>query len=257
MGGYLLKRTAATILLLGSLLFNAPGASALDRKEIYSRLEQIPVFVLINDKGNPILVSAATASKDKPQQAVYFFVSPEEAKKFEGLFKKSEPNLAKTAKLRAIPMSQALKFAEEQQGKKEPLKVEIVPREESVQYAFTLAKQINKELKNFPGLPLFALTDLTGKQVISVKRDAKKEPNQLYFFDEADAKGFYEGLKKRNPDLAAKTKISAAPFQNLLGIMSKMTKTSEADRIVLIPSNAALKYVQEITPKTAAPKSKP
>jgi len=222
---------------------------ALERKDVVNRLSQIPVFALINEKGSPILVSP----KNDPSKAQYatFFLQPQEAENFQNLLKRSDPKLAKTVQLRALPLSLALQFAEDQKDKKPPVRVDIVPHKPSMDYALTLAKQMSKEVKTFPGVPVFALTDLKGSQVISVRRDGKGSPSQLYFFDEDDAKQFFATLKKSNPKLAQATRISAAPFQNLFDGMLKIQKPAEADQIVLVAPTASLQYAKKINPAPA------
>jgi hypothetical protein len=165
------------------------------------------------------------------------------------LLKGSDPALAKTVRIQAIPLSRALMFAEAQKANKKPVKVDVVPHRQSLEYALTVAQQSNKDLKKFPGVPVFALTDLKGQKVISVKRKDSDQPSQIYFFDEVDAQTAFTSLKSKNPQLAAQTRISAAPFQNLLAALFKMQKPAEADRIILYPSTAALKYAQTLAPK--------
>ncbi len=225
---------------------------ALDRKDVFNRLTQIPVFTLVNEKGNPILVSPKN-DKSGTQYAT-FFLSPQEIQNFNNALKASNPTLAKAVSIRALPLGKALEFGEAQKAQNKPLKIDIIPHKSTLDFALTLAKKTNKDLKTFPGIPIFALTDLTGKKVISVQRKDSTTPNQLYFFDETDAQNALNNLTKSNNKLAAQTRISVAPFQNLLGILLKMEKSSDADRIVMIPSQTSLKFAKQVNPAPASSK---
>ncbi|WP_218080542.1 Tic22 family protein [Anthocerotibacter panamensis] len=227
------------------------AAQALDRKEVFNRLRQIPVFTLINDKGSPVLVTPK-ADKDKLQHAT-FFLNPQDVKEFQNLLNKGNPTLAKTVTVRAVPLNLAFQFGEEQKANKQPVRVDIVPTRKSVDYALTLAKQVNKDLKQFPGVPVFALTDLTGQKVVSIQPKGQSAPSQVYFLDEKDAQTTLTNLKKANPKLATQTRISAAPFENLLGLLLKLEKPADADRILVVPSTAALSYAKQLNPNPAKP----
>lgn len=234
------------VALVACVLALQLSVGALERKEVFARLTQIPVFTLVNNQGSPVLVSR----KNDPSKAQYatFFFQPQDAERFQTMMQGSNPGLAKSVKLRAIPLSLALQFSDDQKNKKPPVRIDLIPRETSMDYALTLAKQIDKSVKQFQGVPVFALTDLKARQVISVRRDPSNQPSQLYFFDESDAKSFFETLKRSNPKLAKETRISAAPLENLLAGMLKIQKPAEADQLVLIGSSASVKYAQKLQP---------
>jgi hypothetical protein len=225
-------RNQITLFLLGTTLGLALSqpAHALDEN------------VVLNEKSSPVLVAPPKGAKTSATQIAYFFLSKQELADFQNVLQKSNPTLAKSVKAKALPLGKALEFGKE--NKKNKLAIEILPAQSSLRYALKLAQEKEKSLKIYPGIPVFALTDKSEKNVLGVKQNGQTV--QPFFFDSQDAERTFAALKQKNPELAKNTKISVIPFQKLFDVLRQTKDAKEADRITIVASSESLQYARTL-----------
>jgi Tic22-like family len=239
----------ATTFGLALNLSNQP-AHALEEKVVLRKMDNIPVFTLLNEKSSPVLVAPPKGAKTSASQIAYFFLSKQELMDFQKVLQKSNPELAKSLNAKALPLGKAIEFGNE--NKKNKLAIEILPAKGSLDYALKLAQEREKGLKSYPGVPVFALTDKSEKNVLGVKQNGQTV--QPFFFDNQDAQKTFDSLKQKNPELAKNTKISVLPFQKLFELLRQTKEAKEADRIAIVPSSESLQYARSLAPNSAAKK---
>jgi Tic22-like family len=239
-------RNQIALFLLGNTLALAlsQSAHALDDKAVLQKMDRIPVFTLINDKGQPVVASPPKGAKTDANQIIYFFLGKQELSNFQKIVQKSDPNSAKTLKPKAVTLKQAMELGK--QYKKNKVTVEINPLQSSLNYALKLAQAKDKKLKVYPGVPIFTLTDKSEKNSLSVNQNG--QTIQPFFFDSRDAENTLGEIKKKNPDLAKNTKISVRPFQDIFTILKRMKDAKQANQIAIVPSSESLQYARSLTP---------
>lgn len=237
-------RNQIALFLLGTTLGLALSqpAHALDENVVLRKMDRIPVFTLLNEKSSPVLVAPPKGAKTSATQIAYFFLSKQELADFQKVLQKSNPTLAKSVKAKALPLGKALEFGKE--NKKNKLAIEILPAQSSLRYALKLAQEKEKSLKIYPGIPVFALTDKSEKNVLGVKQNGQTV--QPFFFDSQDAERTFAALKQKNPELAKNTKISVIPFQKLFDVLRQTKDAKEADRITIVASSESLQYARTL-----------
>ena len=237
-------RNQIALFLLGTTLGLALGqpAQALDENVVLRKMDRIPVFTLLNEKSSPVLVAPPKGAKTSASQIAYFFLSKQELADFQKVLQKSNPTLAKSLNAKALPLGKAIEFGNE--NKKNKLAIEILPAQSSLSYALKLAQEKEKGLKAYPGVPIFALTDKSEKNVLGVKQNGQTV--QPFFFDSQDAERTFAALKQKNPELAKNTKISVLPFQTLFNLLRQTKDAKEADRITIVPSSESLQYARTL-----------
>ena len=239
-------RNQIALFLLGttlSLALSQP-AHALDENVVLRKMDSIPVFTLLNEKSSPVLVAPPKGAKTSASQIAYFFLSKQGLADFQKLLQKSNPTLAKSLNAKALPLGKAIEFGNE--NKKNKLAIEILPAQSSLDYALKLAQAKEKGLKAYPGVPVFALTDKSEKNVLGVKQNGQTV--QPFFFDNQDAEKTFAALKQKNPELAKNTKIAVLPFQKLFELLRQTKDAKEADRIAIVPSSESLQYARTLNP---------
>ncbi len=237
-------RNQIALFLLGTTLGLALSqpAHALDENVVLQKMDRIPVFTFLNEKSSPVLVAPPKGAKTSATQIAYFFLSKQELADFQKVLQKSNPTLAKSVKAKALPLGKALEFGKE--NKKNKLAIEILPAQSSLRYALKLAQEKEKSLKIYPGIPVFALTDKSEKNVLGVKQNGQTV--QPFFFDSQDAERTFAALKQKNPELAKNTKISVIPFQKLFEVLRQTKDAKEADRITIVASSESLQYARTL-----------
>lgn len=245
-------RNQIALFLLGSTLALALShpAHALDDKAVLQRMDRIPVFTLINDKGQPVVATPPKGAKTDATQIIYFFLGKQELSNFQKIVQKSDPKSAKTLKPKAITLKQAMELGK--QYRKNKVTIEINPMQNSLNYALKLAQEKDKKLKVYPGVPIFTLTDKSEKNALSIKQNG--QAIQPFFFDSQDAERTFGEIKKKNPDLAKNTRISVRPFQDVFTILKGMKDVKQANQIAIVPSSDSLQYARSLTPAPAKKK---
>ncbi len=239
-------RNQIALFLLGTTLGLALSqpAHALDENVVLRKMDSIPVFTLLNEKSSPVLVAPPRGAKTSASQVAYFFLNKKELDDFQKILQKSNPTLAKSLNAKALPLGKAIEFGNE--NKKNKLAIEILPAQGSLSYALKLAQEKDKALKAYPGVPVFALTDKSEKNVLGVKQNGQTV--QPFFFDSQDAEKTFSALKQKNPELAKNTKIAVLPFQKLFDLLRQTKDAKEADRIAIVPSSESLQYARTLAP---------
>jgi Tic22-like family len=188
-------RNQIALFLLGTTLgiVLSQPAHALDENVVLRKMDSIPVFTLLNEKSSPVLVAPPKGAKTSASQVAYFFLSKKELDDFQKILQKSNPTLAKSLNAKALPLGKAIEFGNE--NKKNKLAIEILPAQGSLSYALKLAQEKDKALKAYPGVPVFALTDKSEKNVLGVKQNGQTV--QPFFFDSQDAEKTFSALRQK------------------------------------------------------------
>ena len=136
-----LKNWALTLGIAGSLMLGVASpraAVALSEAEVMSRLTSVPVFTLVDDKGNPIVGSVKDAQQ-KDQPVLLFFLNHKDALEQLSTYQKAKPADAEKAGIRLLSMKEVLESYEKIKDKSKVI-YSIEPNASELQTAVSLLK---------------------------------------------------------------------------------------------------------------------
>lgn len=268
-----IKHWALTLSLAGSLLLGVASprtAVALSKADVMSQLTSVPVFTLVDDKGNPIVGSIKDAQKqDKP--VLLFFLNHKDALEQLAFYQKEKPTDAAEAGIRLLSMKEVLESFDKIKDKSEVI-YSIEPNTSQLQTAVELLKTngqivskdgklVTKSGKAFvPDVPLFYPTTIgeDGKArflPLSVEQEVqgKKQTDSFvpFYLSKVDLdRDLKDLLKQPKANVKVQVLMFNAYLSHLYGAKSK-----EEVPFRLIPSDESSKFVNSLLQQSAAKKA--
>ncbi len=245
--------------VVGQALMQPTPAVALSEADALKRLDRIPVFIIINKEGTP-LINVVSNPKDKTKQiqVVTFFMGQQEAQSVVTTLKKQTPEVGGTAKIAIIPMSKAIDMKIKNKDKAESLVFDFVPSKQQTNEAVAVLKQNGQVVKEIREVPLFYST--SGKDKARGILTIEEGKNKIipFFFNKQDLQGMLDQLKQQDPKLSGTAKIEVTSLSNIFDSLLKENGSS-TPQIVLYPDRTAIQFVLEQQKATgvANPSSKP
>jgi hypothetical protein len=264
---FILRRVGAlgALGLLGSLAHHGP-VLALSEEQVVEKLNQVPIFTIIDQKGNPLIVTLK--DKDKKDQSILpFFMDQKSVQDAYGNLQK-ENKAVKESQIGVLPLGQAFKVIREEQKKKEnKLQFQFLTDPKTIGYALDLFKKTDTKATSFPGIPVFYAMGsdekTKAKGFVTFEKDGKQYVP--LFFDQADIERNLNDLKRSKPDLAKQMTIEVAPLDSVINSMLEGKNDDQLKSLTFIPSLTAVQYVQTLqksgkgtatAPSTPAPPPK-
>jgi hypothetical protein len=232
-----------------ALMVGTP-VKALTVQQVTEKLNSIPAFVIVNAKGDTPTIRIKNDKEDLNIVPV-FTDGPLAQTNFAEL-KKKAPDAIKD--LRVIPIFLGKAFeAAHNEGTKKDSKVtfDFQASLKTQQEALNLAKKKDKDVKNFPGIPLFFL-GTEGRPLIFTQGDQQQ---LRFYFSKADIGKLLAELQKNKPELTTKTEIQVASLYNILNFMLDSKNDKDSQSIIFIPDEEAIKFavaMQKTIPAPAA-----
>ncbi|BAC89695.1 Tic22 family protein [Gloeobacter violaceus] len=255
-----LQRVAALgfAAFLTSLMTCTP-ARAIPEDEVIKKLDSVPVFLIADTKGNPLIVTVKDDKTKKDTSILWLFLDQNAAKEAYGNLQKSNDKAAKESQIGVISLGQAFKAAKEEQKKKEnKVNFQFQSDPKTVTAALDLAKKVDPKTKDFPGIPVFYAmgTDekTKAKGFVTFEKDNKQYVP--LFFDKDDLERNVDQIKRSKPELAKQMNIEVAPLDAVVGNMLEGKNDTEFNKLTFVPSFKAVEYVQSLK-KAAAPGAAP
>jgi len=265
-----IKNWALTLGLAGSLLLGvvSPRAAiALSEAEVMSQLTTVPVFTLVDDKGNPIVGTIKDAEKkDKP--VLLFFLNHNDALQQLAFYQKEKPAEGAKAGIRLLSMKEVLESFDKIKDKQEVI-YSIEPNTSQLQTAVDLLKTsgqivtkdgklVTKTGQAFvPDVPLFfpTMTAEDGKTrflPLSVEKEVqgKKQTDSFvpFYLSKTDLD---RDLKELLKDPKANVKVEVLMLNAYLAHLYK-AKTAAEVPFRLIPSDESSKFVNSLLQQAAS-----
>lgn len=208
---------------------------ALPQAEIVEKLNRVPVFTIVDEKGTPLV--ATVTAEDKTGKVAGVFISKEDANSFMEKIKKENPELAKQVQVVLIPLGEIYQVSQDKSKEEEQLNLAYVPAKTQVD----LAKKISTDYKG--GVPLFAakLGEDQGYLVIK-QNETEVIP---FFFEKAQVNQLIENFKKAQPDLAKDVTIEVVPLEGMLATLEQ-DDNEMLKKIVILPSQETMELVRSI-----------
>lgn len=221
-------------------------ALALPEEQVEKKLREVPVFTLINPKGEFVVLS--TKNKNQTISQVGFFVSKQDAQKFlDNRLKKENPQLASTIQVRPLSLADYYKLVLEERKKADSsVLFTVVPSQNQVEAAKKVLNDSGKKDQKF-SVPLFVPKLKKDNSYLTIPLPQTKERYIPFFFDKEQVVSLLDEFKKAVPQEAANTTIEVVDLYTVLGTLN--TSNDEgAKKILLYPSRESIEFIRSLRP---------
>lgn len=236
--------------LLGAMLLNSLSVLALTPEQISQKLGPIPVFTLTDDKGAPLVSNPPQGQKSNPIARV--FMSQKDANTFLAKLKTDKPDMAKNLQVRPLSMAEVYDLKRKNKDKQPQLDFVYIPAKQQSDSALAIIKASGTKIEVFPGTPIFvARAGDKDKGLLTIQQG--NESAIPMFFEKEQLQTFIERFKTSQPDLAKSADIQVLQLENILEAMDSAQKDESLEKIMLIPSNESLQFLQSLQPPAGVP----
>jgi hypothetical protein len=212
--------------LLGASLIGSSPAQAIPEAEVIAKLQNVPVYVITNDKGT--IVEARMSSQGKnpsTQVSTGVFFTEKDARTFVEKNLKRQPELSKVVKVTPVSLGEIYRRQQANKNKPQELNYVYVPTAQQSASALAILNRKGKKLTQINGLPVFVaiIKSKSGQdEYLTFKRD-NREIVPIFFSEIA----LRASIKKVYPNLVSKVDIQVVEINDLLGYM-----TSKNDSVI-------------------------
>ncbi|MEL6385675.1 MAG: Tic22 family protein [Cyanobacteria bacterium J06626_18] len=226
---------------LSGLALLPQSALALTEQQILEKLNNVPVFLIVNGEGQSL--TASVNNEETEIQVPIVFINSAEAENFLTQAESDQAEFAGDANIAVLPLSELYTEASVQLDG--PNSLVYIPSTESVDQASDI---VNTEVQ---GVPLFAAVNAENDQYLLTNNETLP-----MFFSLQDLQAQLSPLIEQNPDLEGRIDIDVVSFEAILENMS--TNDSELNQLLeliqFVPSSQTLQYIQSLpTAEEAAP----
>jgi nickel transport protein len=215
-------------------------SSALPIKEVIQKLQDVPVFAVVNAQGKPLV--GQLTNKDKKQLVSYVFLTETDASKLLTTLKPKNPSVANVSHVTVLPLSTVYQ-TQISQPKVNAVSFLFMPNPTQVQAAKQLVTTSGSQYKW--GVPLFVVLSPKNKGYLILKQ--KNREAIPLFFSISDAQKLLDKIKQQKPELATNLTIGIIPLEGLLGKL-KDSNDPLLGKFVLIPLSEAIAEAKALQP---------
>ena len=217
-------------------------AVALPPEEIIKKLQEVPVFTLMDDQGSPLV---ASGEGDAKFAGVY--INKQDATEFVDRLKTENPELAQKVQIVPLPLSEVYKLSESDKTKENALNFAYIPDKEAVNSAKTIISQTEQEPYK-GGVPLFVATGKENNDFIFFEQNSQQVVP--FFFDKAQLDNMVAKVKEQQPELAEDLKVGVVLLENVIQTL-ETSEDEMLENIVLVPTVESVKAVQTLQEQAA------
>lgn len=227
--------------IVGSALINGLQAKAIPSDQIVQKLEPVPVFMVIDDKGAPLV--ATVPDENKKQTVIGIFIKEKDAEGFIAQLKTKNPDLAKTAKVIPVSLGEVYKLGQANASKPNAPIFTYVPEQQDVKSALAVLQQNGQKVNDFSGTPLFVAKTGKNKDYLSIRQNNQEKIP--FFFSVNEIQTLVERFKQQKPNIASTVTIEVVSLEDLLQTL-KTRNTAGLSEVVLVPPKESLDYVRSL-----------
>ena len=239
-----LIRWSATMGLLGAVVTAGLGqlkALALPAEQIMQKLNPVPVFTITDEKGTPLV---ASRNEEQDSQFAGVFISQQDAKNFVTRLQNQNPDLASKVRVVPVPLGKVYELDQKNQSEGNNLNFTYVPNEEAVNSAKAILDQNGQQYQG--GVPLFVAKGGEDEGFLTIEKDSQQVIP--FFFEKQQLDNMVNKFKEQQPNLANSVNVEVV----LLEVVIETLQNSEdqtLNKIVLVPSNESIQFLQDNAPK--------
>jgi len=227
--------------IVGSACVSRLQAQALPPDQIVQKLEPVPVFMVIDGKGAPLV--ATVMDGNKKQAVIGIFIRDKDAEGFVNQLKTKNPDLGKLAKVIPVSLGKVYQLEQTHESKPDAPTFIYVPEQQDVKSALAVLQQNGQKVNKFNGTPLFVAKTGKDKDYLSVRQNNQEEIP--FFFSENELQNLVERFKQQKPNLASSVTIEVVSLEDLLQTL-KTRNTAGLNEVVLIPPQESIDYVRSL-----------
>ncbi len=209
----------ASCTILGGSLIGNLTAQAIPEAQVVAKLQNIPVYVLTDDKGTIVHATNTSAKSPARKTSTGVFFSRQDAQTFiDRSIKTQQPDLTKLVKVTPVSLGEIYRRQQENKNKPQELNYIYVPTAQQASAALALLNQSGQKLTQVNDLPVFIATTTSkaGREEYLTFERNRQEIVPLFFSKET----LQSTIKKVYPNLASKVKIQVVELNYLLGYMT-------------------------------------
>ncbi len=224
-------------------------AIALTEAEVLQILKPVPVFIILDQKGNPLVVEMTKNARvdgaftDNTEEVFVAgaFISPTDAKQFVNRLQTDNSELAE--QVTVVPVSLAELYQQEKSFREQKnLSFNFIPNEEILAYAKTLLPEENRQ--RFQEVPLFAAKDAKSRQYLIVSINS--EQIVPFFFDNRQLEQMISKYQETNPEKNATFDIQVVSLAGVIRTLETETDSDEMLSISLVPLTESQQFIQNL-----------
>lgn len=224
-------------------------AIALTEAEVLQILKPVPVFIILDQKGNPLVVEMTKNARvdgaftDNTEEVFVAgaFISPTDAKQFLNRLQTDNSELAEQVKV--VPVSLADLYQQKKSSREQNLSFNFIPNEETLAYAKTLLPEKNRQ--GFQQqVPLFAAKDAKSRQYLIVSINS--EQIVPFFFDNRQLEQMISKYQETNPEKNATFDIQVVSLAGVIRTLETETDSDEMLSISLVPLTESQQFIQNL-----------
>ena len=219
-------------------------ALALPQEEVIKKLQEVPVFTLMDDQGSPLV---ASGEGDAKFAGVY--INKQDATQFVDRLKTENPELAEKVQIVPLPLSEVYKLSESAEIQENALKFAYIPDKEAVNTAKTILSETEQEPYQ-GGVPLFVATGKENNEFIFFEQNSQQVVP--FFFDKAQLDNMVAKVKQQQPEIAEDLKVGVVLLENVIQTL-ETSEDEMLENIVLVPSVESIKAVQTLQQQQGVP----
>ena len=216
-------------------------ALGLPQEQILQKLKAVPVFMITDNKGAPLVASVSNRQNQESRASV--FIDQKDAQALVEHLKTKNPALAKTVRVVPVSLGEVYKLEQSNQNKPNSLKFAFVPAQQQVEAARTLLKQRGQKVEALTGTPLFVAKAGKEKGYITITQaNGQVIP---FFFNQDELQSMLERFKKEKPDIASTIEIQVVNLEVLLQAMQSHNNQA-LNQIMLIPPQESIEFLRSL-----------
>ena len=226
--------TLISSVFAGVGLFGLLPAAALTNEEIVSKLEQVPVFLILNSEGQPLTAGATVEEEDVKIPVV--FIDGATAESFLDNAQQEDANA------QIAPIDLGTVYRETQADDNAPPTLFYFPAEEELRAAVEIQA-------DFQGVPLFFARQGVEGPYLTITQDG--ESALPMFFSKEDLQTLLDRYSQQNPENTADIQVEVLSLEWLLHTMSLNEDPqldAQLDQVQLFPSTDVLQYLRSQQP---------
>lgn len=232
----------ASVAILSSILLLPQSAFALTEQEILEKLNNIPVFLIVNSAGQSLTASVDNEETEADLQVPIVFINPAEAEVFLEREQEEESEFVAEARIAVLTLSDV--YSEASTQLEDINTLVYIPSSEAVNQASAL---LDREIQ---GVPLFAAINLESEQYLLTSDNTLP-----MFFSLQDLQSQLSPLLESNPDIEDSIGVEVVSFETILRTMASDDPQLDQflELIQFVPASRTLEYIQSLPAGDAAP----
>jgi Tic22-like family/RTX calcium-binding nonapeptide repeat (4 copies) len=218
-------------------------ALALSDAQIDEKLLPVPVFVIADATGSPLIASVPKQGQGETGNAsvVEIFISQKDAQAFVEQLKTRNPQLAALVRVMPASLGEIYRLAQANKSKPDEVQFAYVPNPQQVEFAKTVLRQNGQQVNEYQGVPLFLARRGPENRYLTIQR-GQQEVIPL-FFNQEELQALVARFQQQQPNVTASIKVEVV---NLESVLEALRTDSDPflTQLILIPPRESLEFVR-------------